>query len=290
MRGAITSPDAIKAMKAVDRKLFVPQNQEMRAYEDTPLPIGAGQTISAPHMHASALEALLPAIPDPDGSYSLLDIGCGSGYFTALLATARPNAKVYGIDCFPGLLDQTKNHCNAVGQAAANVEISLADGWKGLPHAAPFEVIHCGAGATSIPSPLLAQLRLNGRMVLPVGQHGMQTYLQIDRIRQDPEPIGGKARASNRWNGDGLSQSKPNVQPFSPINQHSAYNGDNARDVDLSCFRIEEKAVVAFVPLIPNPRNVISANAGKRDDSTIYTKRDVNEATQKMTAGAQPEL
>jgi protein-L-isoaspartate(D-aspartate) O-methyltransferase len=258
--GAIYSNEAIEIMKSVDRAKFVPQHLEKCAYLDRPLPIGFGQTISAPSIHSLALEVLLEVIPDPLGVYNILDVGCGSGYFSALLAKARPNANVYGIDCFDGLLKQTNDHCDAV---AVDVQIIHADGWKGLPQVAPFDIIHCGAGATTIPSPLLAQLKLGGRMIIPVGPTGMQTYLQVDRIQNDD------AKA-NAWNGDGLSTPQPDTQAYSPSNLHSGHNGgSDIRDVDLSKFVINELSLVAFVPLIPDPKMTTRSTTTTNNNNNI---------------------
>jgi len=212
-------------MRQVDRKLFVPPVYAERAYEDTPLPIGTGQTISAPHMHGSALGMIFDVMStgaQPHQPIKFLDVGTGSGYFSALVATAFPNAEIYGVDCFAELVKQTREHCAAAGGRAASVQASLGDGWQGLPAAAPFDAIHVGAAATSVPHALLTQLKVGGRLIIPVGlQGGAQQLLQVDRLRPDTP---GKA-------------------------------------LDMADFRMEEKAYVAFVPLIKKPEEVAGADS-----------------------------
>lgn len=228
--GAITK-NIEDVMNQVDRKIFVPQFYAERAYLDTPLPIGSGQTISAPHMHGSALGLIYDVMKtgaQPPEPIKFLDVGCGSGYFSALVAAAFPNADVYGVDCFAELVQQTKEHCTAVGGNVARVDARLGDGWKGLPDEAPFDAIHVGAAATSVPPALLKQLKVGGRLVIPVGeQGGMQQLLQVDRLRADTP-------------GDAL---------------------------DMRNFKVEHKALVAFVPLIKKPAEV--SGDGEKEGATL---------------------
>ena len=232
--GAVTNHSVASIFSSVDRKHFVPQSYKDLAYHDCPLPIGAGQTISAPHMHIHALEILYPVLQSASGkrNFRALDVGCGSGYFSALLATTAPQANIFGVDCFPILVDLSKENCRKLGGDATKVKFSVGDGWKGLPTEAPFDVIHVGAAATSIPVSLLQQLNTGGRMVIPVGPAGgAQNLMIIDRIRADkerPESDGSQLRS----------------------------------DIDMSCFQIEEAAVVAFVPLIRYPDDEVNTTRG----------------------------
>ncbi|WVQ98713.1 protein-L-isoaspartate O-methyltransferase [Kwoniella sp. CBS 9459] len=203
--GLINSPKVAEAMRKVDRKNYVPD--PTWAYEDSPQRIGFGATISAPHMHAHACENLLPflpsAQPDAEGSVrgSILDVGSGSGYLTAVFHRLAPHATVVGIDHIQGLVDQsiTKLKKDGVsvepssrdgqsqngrlaegGALRGRVVISCGDGRKGAPEYAPYSIIHVGAAAPEIPRPLIEQLAKPGRMFIPVGE-GSQDIWQIDK-------------------------------------------------------------------------------------------------------------
>jgi len=193
----IRSPVVQKTMMLVDRANYVPQ----RPYDDTPQSIGYHQTISAPHMHAHALELFLPALEKSTTALSLLDVGCGSGYLTAamgrlvdakdpLVGTAG-GGKVYGIDVFPGLVELTKENMQKQDGDLledGTVTVQLGDGWKGLPSAAPFDAIHVGAAADSFPKELMMQLKLGGVLVVPVGPDGgAQVLYRIEKIKESPQ-------------------------------------------------------------------------------------------------------
>jgi len=193
----IVSSKAIREiLYKVDRGNYV-VNREV-AYDDTPQAIGYGQTISAPHMHAHVLEELVPPLEklhrdDPGLSFSILDVGCGSGYLTTcfgrMLDGESPlgyKGKVYGIDYVPELVEMTRRNMNkADGDLLKSgiVEVSVGNGWKGLPAAAPFHAIHVGAAAETFPKALMMQLAVGGRMVIPVGPDGgYQNLYRVDRI------------------------------------------------------------------------------------------------------------
>lgn len=193
--GIVRTPVVRKAMEIVDRGNYV----DNRPYDDTPQSIGFGVTISAPHMHSHALELILPALEKSQSSeLSVLDVGCGSGYLTATLGRmvdahnplVGKSGKVYGVDIFPGLIELTKKNINkADGDLLEDgtVSVQLADGWKGLPDKSPFDAIHVGAAAHDFPKNLMMQLKVGGRLIVPVGPDGgAQVLYQIEKIDDHP--------------------------------------------------------------------------------------------------------
>jgi protein-L-isoaspartate(D-aspartate) O-methyltransferase len=167
----ISDPRVLEAMLRIPRHRFVPEAYRSQAYEDHPLPIGDGQTISQPYIVARMLESLQLAPSD-----KVLEVGTGSGYVTALLAELA--AQVFSIERHPALADCARNVA-ALGYA--NVRILIGDGTLGLPAEAPFDAILVSAAASELPSALLAQLRDLGRMTIPVGPADSQ-QLQFIRI------------------------------------------------------------------------------------------------------------
>jgi protein-L-isoaspartate(D-aspartate) O-methyltransferase len=168
----ISDPRVLEAMLRIPRHRFVPEAYRSQAYEDHPLPIGDGQTISQPYIVARMLESLQLAPSD-----KVLEVGTGSGYVTALLAELA--AQVFSIERHPALADCARNVVAALGYA--NVRILTGDGTLGLPAEAPFDAILVSAAASELPSALLAQLRDLGRMTIPVGPADSQ-QLQFIRI------------------------------------------------------------------------------------------------------------
>jgi len=150
----------LEAMRTVPRHLFVPVSEMPHAYEDHPLPIGSGQTISQPYIVAFMTEQLRLS-----GSETVLEIGTGSGYQTAVLA--RLARKVYSIEIRPELAKEAAERLKA--QGITNAEVKTGDGYKGWPEHAPFDGILVTAAPEQIPPPLLEQLASPGRMVIPVG-------------------------------------------------------------------------------------------------------------------------
>lgn len=170
----IRSPEVLAAMGAVPREEFVPAGVRQFAYQDGPLPIAEGQTISQPYMVAYMTEALELSAAD-----RVLEIGTGSGYAAAVLS--RIVDKVHSIERLPGLAATARERLNRLGYT--NIVIHVGDGSLGLPEEAPFDAIVVTAGAPAIPRPLLDQLRLGGRLVVPVGAHPtMQTLVRVRRI------------------------------------------------------------------------------------------------------------
>jgi protein-L-isoaspartate(D-aspartate) O-methyltransferase len=150
----------LRAFDTVPRHLFVPETTRHRAYEDAPLPIGAKQTISQPYVHARALELL-----ELTGREKVLEIGTGSGYQTALLATLA--SQVFSIERVGGLLDGAKALLAELG--FRNISFLLGDGTLGWRDYAPYDAIVVGAGAPHVPPALGEQLAEGGRLLLPVG-------------------------------------------------------------------------------------------------------------------------
>ncbi len=170
----IKDEGVLEAMRQVPRHEFVEPAFRPKAYEDHPVPIKEGQTISQPYIVAITLEAL--SLKETD---IVLEIGTGSGYQTALLATLA--WRVYSLERHERLSAQAQQTLTRLGYA--NVKLVVADGSEGLPEFAPYDAIAVSAAAPLIPEPLLAQLRENGRMVIPVGPGESQT-LQLVQKRQ----------------------------------------------------------------------------------------------------------
>lgn len=161
----------ISAMNRVNRELFVPDSLISRAYDDTPLPIGQGQTISAPHMVAIMCELL-----DLQPGYKVLEIGGGCGYHAAVMAMlVGPQGHIYSVERISDLAAQARRNLEKAG--IENVTVIQADGSPGLPEHAPYDCISVAATAPRIPEPLKEQLKIGGRMVLPVGQDRQILYL-----------------------------------------------------------------------------------------------------------------
>lgn len=161
----ITNPRVLDAMRDVPRHLFVPEGQRHNAYEDHPLPIGHGQTISQPYMVAAMVDAL-----DLQAQHRILEIGTGSGYQTAVLA--RLAATVYSIEVVEALASVARR---ALQQAdVRNVRLKIGDGHEGWPEFAPFDRVVVSAAARTMPFRLVEQLVSGGRIVVPVGPESAQ--------------------------------------------------------------------------------------------------------------------
>lgn len=180
--GLIQSSRVADAMKKVDRRHYVLDNQD--PYKDTPQSIGFGATISAPHMHAHACENLLPYMPKEGERGAVLDVGSGSGYLAAVLHHISPSASIVGIDHLSGLVDLGKANLAKdgieLGDKEGGVQVVLGDGRKGYTPCAPYKVIHVGAAAPTIPQDLIDQLDRPGRMFIPVGEHNQDIW-QVDK-------------------------------------------------------------------------------------------------------------
>ncbi len=168
----IADPAVIRAFEAVPRHLFVPAAVRHRAYEDSPLPIGNGQTISQPSVHARYLELL-----QLTGSERVLEIGTGSGYQTALLSQLA--AQVFSVERIAPLLESAREVLAQCG--VRNVSFLLGDGTLGWRDYAPYDAIVVSAAAPDVPEPLSQQLAEGGRLLIPLGGRDVQTLNVVTR-------------------------------------------------------------------------------------------------------------
>ena len=166
----ITDKSVLDAVKKVPRHLFLNSGFEDYAYQDKAFPIGAGQTISQPYTVAYQSQLL-----EVKKDHKVLEIGTGSGYQTAILFTM--GAKVYSVERQSELFKSTSVLLPKLGIRPKH--LSFGDGYKGLPNYAPFDSIIVTAGAPTIPKPLMAQLKVGGRLVIPVGEEGKPQIMNL---------------------------------------------------------------------------------------------------------------
>ena len=184
--GYVRSEQVVKAMETIPRHIFVPENYRQFSYSDTPLQIGEGQTISAPHMVGMMLELL-----ELEKGHKVLEVGCGSGYHAALAGyLVGSEGHVYTIEIIEDLAKRAQENINAVG-LHDRITILWQDGSKGLPEHAPFDRIMAACSAPAIPEPLVRQLKDPGIMVIPVGS-GYYQYLYL--VRKERGKITKKER------------------------------------------------------------------------------------------------
>ena len=176
-RRGIRSGLVLDAMGQVPREEFLPAGQGLFAYDDGPLPIGEGQTISQPFIVAYMADAL-----DLKGGENVLEIGTGSGYAAAVLAAIA--AEVYTIERIAPLADMARQTLQRLGYA--NVHVRCCDGTLGWPEQSPYDGIVVSAGAPSVPESLRHQLRIGGRMIIPVGSgRSYQELVRVTRIEEN---------------------------------------------------------------------------------------------------------
>ena len=172
VRRGIKSPRVLAALAWVPREWFLSCDLESDAYRDGPLPIGNGQTISQPFIVALMTDALVPRRP-----HRVLEIGTGSGYQTAVLAHLVH--QVYTIERLPDLLVEAEVRFERLG--LTNITTRLGDGAPGWPEAAPFDGIIVTAAAPRVPEPLLTQVTVGGRIVVPIGDQAEQELVILER-------------------------------------------------------------------------------------------------------------
>lgn len=171
----ITDRRVLAAMREIPRERFVPAELASLAYQDDPLPIGYGQTISQPYITAFMVQALALR-----GDEKVLEVGSGSGYHAAVLA--RLAAEVISIEIIPALASLARANLKRAG-FANNVTVITGDGSIGYPPLAPYDCISVAAGAPETPPALLAQLKTPGRLVIPVGPMSDQELKLITKTR-----------------------------------------------------------------------------------------------------------
>lgn len=180
----IADKRVVEAMKRVPREAFVSPEQYHVAYDDRPLGIGFGQTISQPFIVALMVQAL-----EPRGGEKVLELGTGSGYEAAILAELAQ--KVVTVECIPELAESARQVLDKLGYS--NIEVHVAGRTLGWPEGAPYDAIIVSAGAPTVPQVLLEQLTWDGRLVIPVGSRWQQDLLKVTKLRKGNriENLGG---------------------------------------------------------------------------------------------------
>lgn len=175
----ISNPAVLAAMRKVPRHSLLPAELSASAYLDSPLPIGHGQTISQPY-----IVALMTELLQPQAEYSVLEIGTGSGYQTAILAEIVK--LVYTVEIIKSLADEAQRKLDAAGYS--NISFRCADGAEGWAEHAPFDGIVVTAAAAKIPELLVAQLKMGGKMIIPLGDSGqVQTLSVLEKTKEGVE-------------------------------------------------------------------------------------------------------
>ena len=172
----VTDPAVLSAMRSVPRHRFVPEDQQAHAYDDGPLTIGRGQTISQPY-----IVALMTELAQLTPTSRVLEVGTGCGYQTAVLAALA--AEVWSIELEPSLSARAAETLSSL--AIHNVNLRVGDGGLGWPAAAPFDAIVVTAAPAETPPALVEQLAMGGRLVIPLGTSWQQLWV----IRRAPEGI-----------------------------------------------------------------------------------------------------
>jgi protein-L-isoaspartate(D-aspartate) O-methyltransferase len=167
------SDATLGVLAVVPRHLFVPEDRQSLAYENRPMPIGYGQTISQPYIVAVMTDFLAC-----EPTHTVLEVGTGSGYQAAVLSLLT--RKVFSIEIIPQLAQSAEARLRQLGYA--NIEVRTGDGYYGWPETAPFDRIIVTAAASHIPPPLIAQLKIGGRMLIPVGgPFAVQELMMVEK-------------------------------------------------------------------------------------------------------------
>ena len=184
--GYIKTESVKQAFLSVPREVFIPTFLKRYAYVDTPLNIGNGQTISAPHMVAIMCEAL-----DIGKGHNILEIGSGSGYHAAMVAQlVGKTGKVYSIERFKSLAKTARENLEQIG--CKNVFIEIGDGSCGFPSHQPYDRIYVTCAAPSIPKPLIEQLNEPGKLLIPLGNMYCElTLVEKEKQKQSMRQLGG---------------------------------------------------------------------------------------------------
>jgi protein-L-isoaspartate(D-aspartate) O-methyltransferase len=205
-RRGIHDERVLAAMAEVPRELFVPEPERRRAYNDSALPIGHGQTISQPWIVAAITQAL--ALRGPE---KVLDVGSGSGYSTAVLA--RLAREVIGIERVDELAERSRRVLRELG--VANAEIVAGDGSEGLPEPAPFDAIAVHATAPGAPRALLEQLSVGGRLVVPIATDRADMLSVFRRAAERIDPV----------TDEGLERATIGATRFVPLIGRAGFDG-----------------------------------------------------------------
>jgi protein-L-isoaspartate(D-aspartate) O-methyltransferase len=171
----INGPKVLKAFREVPREIFVSESMQKYAYQDSPLSIGEGQTISQPY-----IVALMTELLEVKSADKVLEVGTGSGYQAAILLNM--GAKVFGVERYAGLAGQAKEKINSLGYT---IKIKIGDGTLGWREFAPFDKIVVTAAAPQLPQSLLEQLAAGGRLVIPVGSRFSQELTIVAKKEKD---------------------------------------------------------------------------------------------------------
>ncbi len=178
--GYIISEEVRDAMLKVPRHLFVPENQRPHAYEDRPLYIGMGQTISAPHMVAIMCENL-----DLESAHLVLEIGAGSGYHAAIMAEIiGKDGCVISIERIKELADFAQENLEKA-EYSNRVKIVVGDGTLGYKKDAPYDRILVTAGSPKVPPSLTEQLKVTGKLLIPIGDRTLQHLIKVEKVSEN---------------------------------------------------------------------------------------------------------
>ena len=178
------SERVLDAIRRIPRHLFVPESERKNAYADYPLPIGWGQTISAPHMVAIMCDLL-----DIRDGMKVLDVGAGSGYHAAVMGVLAGSGHVYAVEVIEGLALFARDNLKKAG--IANVTVTVGDGSLGLPGFAPYDRINVACAAPEIPDTMTSQLKTGGKLIIPVGRYLQELYLVTKTDGLKKEAKGG---------------------------------------------------------------------------------------------------